>query len=332
MVTLRERLQKVNPLWWQAGLLLLAILFPLPLSDYHRTVLWRTALYAILGLSLNIIVGYAGLFQLGHAAFYALGAYTTALLNIYLGVPILATLPIAILVGALFGYLITRPILHLRGDYLCIVTIAFGEVVRLALVNNIFGITGGANGLSGIDRLVLFGFVVRKPLYHYYLVLFFLVLTIFAVRRLENSRLGRAWMYVREDEVAAEAMGIDTVRVKLLAFVLGSGWAALAGSLYTAKIIVVSPDQAKFLESVIMFCIVVLGGTGSIPGVFVGTLGMVTLPELSRALKDWRDAWLGLAMVVMMIARPEGLWPSRRIRMEIRAAKEEASTAPAAGN
>ena len=332
MTALRERLQKVNPLWWQLGLLVVAILLPLPLGDYNRSVLWRTALYIILGLSLNIIVGYAGLFQLGHAAFYALGAYTTALLNIYLGVPILVTLPIAILVGALFGYLITRPILHLRGDYLCIVTIAFGEVVRLALVNNIFGITGGANGLSGIDRLVLFGFVLRKPIYHYYLVLFFLVFTIFAVRRLENSRLGRAWMYVREDEVAAEAMGIDTVRVKLLAFVIGSGWAALAGSLYAAKITVVSPDQAKFLESVIMFCIVVLGGTGSIPGVFVGTLGMVTLPELSRALKDWRDAWLGLAMVVMMIARPEGLWPSRRIRMEIRAAKEEASTAPAAGN
>ncbi len=332
MTALRERLQKVNPLWWQLGLLLVAILLPLPLGDYHRSVLWRTGLYIILGLSLNIIVGYAGLFQLGHAAFYALGAYTTALLNLYLGVPILLTLPVAILVGAVFGYLLTRPILHLRGDYLCIVTIAFGEVVRLALVNNIFGITGGANGLSGIDRLVLFGFVLRKPIYHYYLVLFFLVFTIFAVRRLENSRLGRAWMYVREDEVAAEAMGIDTVRVKLLAFIIGSGWAALAGSLYAAKITVVSPDQAKFLESVIMFCIVVLGGTGSIPGVFVGTLGMVTLPELSRALKDWRDAWLGLAMVVMMIARPEGLWPSRRIRMEIRAAKEEASIAPAAGN
>lgn len=332
MTALRERLQKVNPLWWQLGLLVLAILFPLPLGDYHRSVLWRTGLYIILGLSLNIIVGYAGLFQLGHAAFYALGAYTTALLNIHFGVPILLTLPVAILVGAVFGYLITRPILHLRGDYLCIVTIAFGEVVRLALVNNIFGITGGANGLSGIERPVLFGLVLRQPIYHYYLVLFFLVFTILAVRRLENSRLGRAWMYIREDEVAAEAMGIDTVRVKLLAFIIGSGWAALAGSLYAAKITVVSPDQAKFLESVIMFCIVVLGGTGSIPGVFVGTLGMVTLPELSRALKDWRDAWLGLAMVTMMIARPEGLWPSRRIRMEIRAAKEEASVAPAAGN
>jgi branched-chain amino acid transport system permease protein len=318
MENLRARLQKIPPLWWQAGLLVLAVLLPLPLNDYYRAVLWRTGIYAILGLSLNIIVGYAGLFQLGHAAFYALGAYTSALLNLHFHIPLVLTWPISILVAAFFGYLISRPILHLRGDYLCIVTIAFGEVVRLALVNNIFGITGGANGLSGIDQTVLFGLTLRTPLHHYYLVLFFLVLTLFAVRRLENSRLGRAWMYVREDETAAEAMGVDTTWAKLLAFVLGSGWAGLAGALYVARIPVVSPDPARFIESVVMFCIVVLGGTGSIPGVFVGTLGMITLPEIFRFLKTWRDAWMGVAMVAMMIARPEGLWPSRRIRMEIR--------------
>ncbi len=321
------RLRTVNPLWWQAGLLAVAILLPLPLGDYYRSVLWRTGLYIILGLSLNIIVGYAGLFQLGHAAFYAVGAYTAALLNLYLHVPLLLTLPASILAAAFLGYLITRPILHLRGDYLCIVTIAFGEVVRLALVNNIFGITGGANGLSGIARPVLFGLVLREPIYHYYLVLLCLVVTIFAIRRLETSRLGRAWMYVREDEVAAEAMGIDTTRVKLLAFAIGSGWAGLAGWLYAGKLTVISPDLSKFLESVIMFCIVVLGGTGSIPGVFVGTIGMVTLPELFRPLKQWRDAWLGIAMVVMMIARPAGLWPSQRVRLEIMGEKEESLTA-----
>jgi branched-chain amino acid transport system permease protein len=332
MTTLVTRLRKVNPLWWQLGLPALAILLPLPMNDYYRSVLWRTGLYAMLGLSLHIIVGYAGLFQLGHAAFYGLGAYTCALLNLHFNVPILLTLPMSVIVAALFGYLITRPILHLRGDYLCIVTIAFGEVVRLALVNNILGITGGANGLSGIARPVLFGLVLRQPIYHYYLVLFFLVITIFAVQRLEHSRLGRAWMYVREDEIAAEAMGIDTTHVKLLAFVLGSGWAGLAGALYAGKITVISPDQAKFMESVILFCIVVLGGTGSIPGVFVGTLGMVTLPELSRPLKAWRDAWLGVAMVVMMVARPEGLWPSRRVRAEIQPEKENVFPAPATGS
>jgi branched-chain amino acid transport system permease protein len=322
----------LRPLWWQVGLVVLAVLLPLPMNDYYRSVLWRTGLYAMLGLSLNIILGYAGLFQLGHAAFYALGAYTSALLNLYLNVPLLLTFPVSVIVAALFGYLITRPILHLRGDYLCIVTIAFGEVVRLALVNNLFGITGGANGLSSIDRPALFGLVLRQPIYHYYLMLVFLIITIFAMRRLENSRLGRAWMYVREDEVAAEAMGIDTTRVKLLAFVLGSGWAGLAGALYAGKLTVISPDLSKLLESVIMFCIVVLGGTGSIPGVFVGTLGMVTLPELSRPLKAWRDAWLGFAMVTMMILRPEGLWPSRRVQMEIRGEKEEALAAPAVGS
>lgn len=328
MESLRTRLRRIPPLWWQVGLLVLAVLLPLPMSDYYRSVLWRTALYAILGLSLNIIVGYAGLFQLGHAAFYALGAYTSALLNLYLDVPLILTWPASVLVAAFFGYLISRPIIHLRGDYLCVVTIAFGEVVRLALVNNIFGITGGANGLSGIDRPVLFGLVLRTPLHHYYLVLFFLVLTLFAVRRLENSRLGRAWVCIREDETAAEAMGIDTVRAKLLAFVVGSAWAGLAGALYVARVPVVSPDLARFIESVVMFCIVVLGGTGSIPGVFVGTLGMVTLPEILRFLQTWRDAWMGVAMVVMMIARPEGLWPSRRVRMEIRGEEEEEAGLP----
>jgi len=335
MISLLTRLRKIyslQPLLWQAGLIALAILLPVPMSDYYRSVLWRTGLYVMLGLSLNIILGYAGLFQLGHAAFYAVGAYTCALLNIHFNVPIILTYPASVIVAAIFGYLLTRPILHLRGDYLCIVTIAFGEVVRLVLVNNLFGITGGANGLSGIDRPVLFGLVLREPIYHYYIMLVFLVITIFAVRRLENSRLGRAWLYVREDEVAAEAMGIDTTQIKLLAFVLGSGWAGLAGALYAGKITVISPDQGKFLESVVLFCIVVLGGTGSIPGVFVGTLGMVALPELSRPLRAWRDAWLGVAMVSMMILRPEGLLPSRRMQMEIRGEKEEPLPAPAAGS
>lgn len=314
--------------WWQFGLIALAVLLPLPMGDYLRTVAWRTGLYVILGLSLTLIVGYAGLFQLGHAAFYAIGAYSAAILNLRLGMPLLFTLPLSILIAGIFGYLITRPIIHLRGDYLAIVTIAFGEVVRLALVNNIFGITGGANGLSGIARLNLLGLDFRQPIYHYYLVLFFLIFTIFAVQRLENSRLGRAWMYVREDEAAAEAMGIDTTRAKLLAFVLGSSWAGLAGALYAAKLTVISPDLSRFMESVIMFSVVVLGGTGSIPGVFVGTLGMVTLPELFRPLRDWRDAWLGVAMVVMMIARPEGLWPSRKFQLEIHSDEDE--TLPAA--
>jgi branched-chain amino acid transport system permease protein len=310
--TLRARIQSIPANYLFISLVLLAIVLPLPLDNYLRAVLWQAGIYVLLGLSLNIIVGYAGLFQLGHAAFYAIGAYAVGILNLRFGVPIFLGLPVAVALAGLAGYLISRPILHLRGDYLCIVTIAFGEIVRMLLVNNIGGITGGANGLFGIAQPRLFGLAFRTVLSHYYLVLFFVLITIVAMRRLENSRLGRAWMYVREDELAAEAMGVDTVRVKAIAFVLGSAWAGLAGVLYASRITVISPDLSRFLESVIMFCIVVLGGTGSIPGVFVGTLGMVVLPEVFRFVKDWRDGFVGLAMVLMMIFRPVGLWPRRR--------------------
>lgn len=313
------------PRWqWYVVLLVVSVLLPLPLDNYNRAVLWRVGIYILLGLSLNIIVGYAGLFQLGHAAFYALGAYTVGILNLRYGVPILLGMPVAIVVAGLAAFAISRPILHLRGDYLCIVTIAFGEIVRMLLVNNVGGITGGSNGLSGIAQPALLGFVFRSNLEHYYLVLFFVVITIIGMQRLENSRLGRAWMYVREDELAAEAMGIDTVHVKTVAFVMGSAWAGLAGALYAGRITVISPELGRFLESVIMFCIVVLGGVGSIPGVFVGTLGMIILPEAMRLVKDWRDGFVGLAMVLMMIFRPTGLWPSRRIAMEIKGEEAEA--------
>ncbi len=310
-------LRRIKPLYWALIGLALAVLLPLIVNDYYRSVLWTIGIYVLLGLGLNIIVGYAGLFQLGHAAFYALGAYTAAMLNLRLGVPLLATLPIAVIVAGAAGFIVSRPILHLRGDYLAIVTIAFGEIIRMLLVNNVGGVTGGANGLFGVAPLEIFGYRFTSVLSNYYLVLFFVAITIFAINRLENSRLGRAWMYVREDQVAAEAMGIDTVWVKAVAFVLGSAWAGLAGVLYVGRIGSISPDLGSFLESVVMFAIVVLGGVGSIPGILVGTLGMIGLPEIFRFVKDWRDAFVGLAMVVMMIFRPAGLLPSRRVAAEL---------------
>ena len=310
-------LRRIPTSAWLIALLIISILLPLPLDNYQRAVLWTTGIYILLGLSLNIVVGYAGMFQLGHAAFYALGAYTVAILNLELGVPIFLGMIAAVVVSGVVGFALTRPILHLRGDYLAIVTIAFGEIVRMILVNNLGGVTGGANGLFGIAQPSLFGFTFRSVLSHYYLVLFFIVFTIIAMRRLENSRLGRAWNYVREDEVAAEAMGVDVVRAKATAFLLGSAWAGLAGALYATRITVISPDMSKFLESVLIFCVVVLGGTGSIPGIFVGAAGMIILPEVFRFVKDWRDGFVGLAMVLMMIFRPMGLWPSRRVAMEM---------------
>ena len=327
MHDLMARLQRIPYLYWSLAALAVALLCPLVLDNYLLAVLWQAGIYVLLALGLTIIVGYAGLFQLGQAAFYAIGAYTVAILNIYLDVPIILGMPVAILVAGVLGYLVSRPILHLRGDYLAIVTIAFGEIVRMLLVNNVFGITGGANGLSGIDQLSIFGFTFKTITQNYYLVLFFVVITIFGVRRLEDSRLGRAWTYVREDELAAEAMGVNTVHVKAIAFVLGSAIAGLAGVLYASRITVISPELGRFLESVIIFCIVVLGGTGSIPGVFLGTFGMVVLPELFRVVRDWRDGLVGLAMVLMMIFRPAGLWPSRRVAEELSADEQEASAA-----
>ena len=314
---------------------LVNLLLPLPLSDYHRSVAVLAGIYILLGLSLNIIVGYAGLFQLGHAAFYALGAYTAAILNLHLDLPLLLLIPVAALVAGFVAWLLSRPILHLRGDYFCLVTIAFGEIVRIALNSDFaFGwlgalwpalkdraawlvsgpITRGPNGLFGIDRPALFGFTFSTPLRYYYLVLAFVVFSIFAIRRLENSRLGRAWLYVREDQVAAEAMGIDATQAKLTAVVIGSAWAGVAKTLYAERYTVIAPENFTFLESVIMFCIVVLGGSGSTPGVLLGTAGMVVLPEFIRWIKDWRDGALGVAMVLMMIVRPQGLWPSQRSR------------------
>jgi branched-chain amino acid transport system permease protein len=324
MHDLITRLQRIPYLYWSLAALAVALLCPLVLDNYLLAVLWQAGIYVLLALGLTIIVGYAGLFQLGQAAFYAIGAYTVAILNIYLGVPIILGLPVAILLTGALGYVVSRPILHLRGDYLAIVTIAFGEIVRMLLVNNVFGITGGANGLSGIANLSVFGFTFDTIIENYYLVLFFVAITIVGVRRLEDSRLGRAWTYVREDELAAEAMGVNTVHVKAIAFVLGSALAGLAGVLYASRITVISPDLGRFLESVIIFCIVVLGGTGSIPGVFLGTFGMVVLPELFRVVRDWRDGLVGLAMVLMMIFRPAGLWPSRRVAQELSADEQEA--------
>lgn len=320
------RKRAINPAWGYVLFAIAAMIAPLLFDDYWRSVAVVAGIYVILGLSLNVIVGYAGLFQLGHAAFYGIGAYTAAILNLNYKIPILALLPVGAVAAGLVAFVLVRPILHLRGDYLAIVTIGFGEIVRIALKNDILGITGGPNGLSGIDRPVLFGLRFRSPLDYYYLVWAFVLLSIFAFRRLENSRLGRAWNYVREDELAAEAMGIDTVKTKLIAFVIGSAWAGLAGVLYASRYRVIAPENFSFLESVIMFSIVVLGGTGSIPGVFVGTLGMVVLPEIFRPLRDWRDAWLGVAMVLMMIGRPAGLWPSQRAHLEAVAAESPPAT------
>ena len=280
---------------------------PAFINPYWTDVLNTVGLYAILALSLNIILGHAGMFHMGHAAFYAVGAYTTAVLNVTFHVPVLWAMPAAGVLAALFALVVARPIIHLRGDYLLIVTIGIVEIVRIALVNNIFDMTGGANGIFGIARPELFGFKIRKPVHFFYLIWGFCAVTILLFHWLENSRFGRALNYIREDEVAAEGSGVNTAAYKLGAFVLGAFWAGMAGTLFAAKMTIISPESFSFWESVVMFTIVILGGMGSIRGVLLGAFLIVGLPEVFRELASARMLVFGAAMVAMMIFRTQGL-------------------------
>jgi len=292
----------------------LLALSPRFLDAYQVDVLNSAGLYVLLALSLNLILGDAGLFNMGHAAFYAVGAYTGAILNTRYGVPILWALPAAGAVAALFAVLVARPVVHLRGDYLLVVTIGLGEIVRIALVNDVWGLTGGSNGIFGIGRPVLFGTKVRKPDEFLYLIWGFVALTVFLFHRLEQSRFGRALTYLREDPVAAEGSGINTARYRLIAFGLGAAWAGMAGTLYASKMTIISPESFSFWESVVVFLMVILGGSGSIPGVIIGAVIVVLMPEIFRDLASARMLFFGLVMMVMMVIRPQGLLPLRGLR------------------
>jgi branched-chain amino acid transport system permease protein len=287
----------------------LLALCPLFLNAYWVDVINNIGLYAILALSLNFILGHTGLFHMGHAAFYAIGAYTTAILNTMYHIPIIFLMPLSGILAALFALLVAKPIIHLRGDYLLIVTIGIVEIVRIALVNNIFGITGGSNGIFGISRPNLFGYVVRRPQQFYYYIWIFLGISVYLFHRLENSRFGRALNFIKEDEVAAEGSGIDTAYYKLIAFVLGAFWAGMVGNIYASKMTIISPESFSFWESVLLFTIVILGGAGSIRGVILGAFLIIGLPELFRQFASARMLVFGAAMMVMMIFRPQGILP-----------------------
>ncbi|HCU68478.1 MAG TPA: branched-chain amino acid ABC transporter permease, partial [Desulfomicrobium sp.] len=255
---------------------------PFFLNAYWTDVFNNVGLYAILALSLNVILGHCGLFHMGHAAFYAIGAYTAAILNTMYGVPVLWLMPLAGILAGLFAMIVARPIIHLRGDYLLIVTIGIVEIVRIALINNVFDITGGANGIFGISRPSVFGFKISKPDHFFYLIWGFAALTIFLLMRLEHSRFGRALLYIKEDEVAAGGSGINVAHHKLVAFIIGAVWAGMCGTIYAAKMTIIAPESFSFAESVILFTIVILGGSGSIPGVILGSFLLVGLPEVFR--------------------------------------------------
>ncbi len=293
-----------------AGVILaFAVIFPHLFSTYQTNVMTTALMYVVLGLGLNIVVGLAGLLDLGFVAFYAVGAYTYALLNMNFGLGFWTVLPIGGLLAATFGILLGFPVLRLRGDYLAIVTLGFGEIIRLILEN--WGeFTQGPSGISNIARPGFFGMefsLEQSILYTYYLMILFVVVTIFVVNRLQDSRLGRAWIALREDEIACQAMGIDKRKTKLVAFSLGAFWAGIVGVMFAAKTTFVNPASFTFLESAIILSIVVLGGMGSIIGVVIAALILILMPEYLRALSEYRMLAFGAILVCMMIFRPQGL-------------------------
>lgn len=285
------------------------ILFPQFLSAYQTNVMTTALMYVVLGLGLNIVVGLAGLLDLGFVAFYAVGAYTYALLNLHFGLGFWTVLPIGGLLAATFGILLGFPVLRLRGDYLAIVTLGFGEIIRLILEN--WGeFSKGPSGISNISRPGFFGMdfdLQGSIIYTYYLMVLLVVVTIFVVNRLQDSRLGRAWIALREDEIACQAMGIDKRKTKLVAFSLGAFWAGIMGVMFAAKTTFVNPASFTFLESAIILSIVVLGGMGSIVGVLFGALILILMPEYLRALSQYRMLAFGAILVCMMVFRPQGL-------------------------
>ncbi len=334
--------------------LLATPLFVQQLGNGPVRIIDLALLYVLLALGLNIVVGYAGLLDLGYVAFYAVGAYMFALLSSSqlsqnfeffmahfaggLHMPIWVVIPLGALLAGLFGVLLGAPTLKLRGDYLAIVTLGFGEIIRVFL-NNLeypYNITNGPRGIGQIDAIHFWGIDLGKPTHvfgyeipsvtlYYYLFLALVVLSVLICYRLENSRIGRAWMAIREDEIAAKAMGINTRNMKLLAFGMGATFGGVAGTLFASFQGFVSPESFSLQESIMIVAMVVLGGIGHIPGVILGALLLAALPEVLRyvvtdQLRDMtggridasilRQLLVALAMIGVMLIRPRGLWPA----------------------
>jgi branched-chain amino acid transport system permease protein len=339
---------------WLGYIALAALLLALPfvvdatLGRAWVRIIDVALLFVMLALGLNIVVGFAGLLDLGYIAFFAVGAYAYALLaSPQLGVhwSFLVLLPLGAMVAAVFGILLGAPTLRLRGDYLAIVTLGFGEIIRIFLnnLNRPVNITNGPQGITLIDPLQLGGIALNKthllggyaiaPVHSYYFVFLACALaSIFISRRLENSRIGRAWIAIREDEIAAGAMGINTRNLKLLAFAMGATFGGLAGGLFASFQGFISPESFTLLDSIMVLCMVVLGGMGNVAGVVLGAVLLTALPEALRYVGPLQQRWLGvvyidpsdlrmllfgLALVLMMLFRPAGLWPSSTRRREL---------------
>lgn len=308
-----------------AVLAILAVAYPFVLGMYHTNIMITALVYVILALGLNIVVGLGGLLNLGYAAFFAVGAYTYGFLWKYAGPAFVEAgintgwlfwiaLPLAGIIATLFGILLSLPVLRLRGDYLAIITLAFGEIVRMFLQNS-GDLTGGASGISRIPQPWFFNLRLmpaQRATYLYFIVLVIVLVTILVVKRIENSRVGRALEAMKEDEIACEAMGIDLVKNKLITFALGAFWAGIAGVILAAQTTFINPDSFTLWESIMVLMAVVIGGTGSIPGAVGGALLLKLLPEYFRALAQYRMLIYGVAMIVIIIFKPDGLIPRNR--------------------
>jgi branched-chain amino acid transport system permease protein len=344
-----------------SGLLVILVFASLPyLTDWFDVPTWlaaatsggtlsRLALFTLFALGLNVVVGFAGLLDLGYVAFWAIGSYTAAILtgaaeytkalradrNVpeptwepWMWLILLAALGVALVAGILLG----SPTLRLRGDYLAIVTLGFGEIIRIG-ANNFADLTVGPRGVTsiphpritvpgqGLDNDIVWGTLIDEK--YYYLLLALVVLWIIAIRFLDHSRIGRAWVAIREDEVAAAAMGVPVVRMKLAAFVIGASTAGVGGVIYAEQANFINPGTFDILNSILILCCVVIGGMGSIPGSVVGAAAIIVLPEVFREFSEYRIFAFGVALVVVMIFRPQGLLPSKRRRAELKGAVTE---------
>jgi branched-chain amino acid transport system permease protein len=317
---------------------LLLILLPHILGLFLSEVLTIVGLYVLLGLGLNIVVGYAGLLDLGYVAFFAIGSYTMALLTSpelgFFHFSFWGALPFVIFMGVISGVLLGIPVLKMRGDYLAIATLGFGEIIRILVLSDFLRPwLGGAQGVGKIPKASIAGMELATPQQIYYLILAGCLLVGFISWRLRDSRLGRAWMAVREDEDVAQAMGINLVATKLMAFATGAGFSALSGAIFASKLGSVYPHSFNVMISINIICVIIVGGMGSIPGVILGAIALVGLPELLREFAEYRLLVYGAALVAMMLLRPEGLWPEaiRRRELHVEEPEEAEPNIPAGG-
>jgi branched-chain amino acid transport system permease protein len=310
------------------------VALPLVAGPFLSHVLVLVGLYVLMGLGLNLEVGFAGLLDLGFVAFFAIGAYTVGLLTAAGGLAVAnlsfwTAVPIAVAIALAAGVILGVPVLRIRGDYLAIATLGFGEIIRLLVLSDFLRPwLGGSQGVLGIPKPVFFGLELAGPEQLFYLTLAASALVAFVAARLRDSRLGRAWMALREDEDVAEAMGINLVNVKLLAYGLGAAFAGVSGAIFAVMVGSVFPHSFQLLISINVLALIIVGGMGSTPGVVVGALFLVGLPELLREFADFRFLVYGAALVLMMQLRPEGLWPAPAIRRELHGAGEPAPARP----